>query len=77
MGEKTGKIQVFVNVYVNQHNYNKNTGVRWAILPKCPSRRANQSLDGRLGYTAIPSLFLTMLGPYWVPISEFAGPYKF
>ena len=32
-------------------NY-KNTGVRRAILPKCPSRRANPSLDGRLWHTA-------------------------
>ena len=32
-------------------NY-KNTGVRRAILPKCPSRRANPSIDGRLWHTA-------------------------
>ena len=31
----------------------KNTGVRRAILPKCPSRRANQSFYGRLWHTAI------------------------
>ena len=30
----------------------KNTGVRRAILPKCPSRRANPSIDGRLWHTA-------------------------
>ena len=29
-----------------------NTGVRRAILPKCPSTRANPSLDGRLWNTA-------------------------
>ena len=33
-------------------NY-KNTGVRRAFLPKCPSRRANPSLDGRLWHTDI------------------------
>ena len=33
-------------------NY-KNTGVRRAILPKCPSRRANPSIDGRLWHTAV------------------------
>ena len=30
----------------------KNTGFRRAFLLKCPSRRANPSLDGRLGNTA-------------------------
>ena len=47
------------NVNCNMHctqsqkdgqNY-KSTNVRRAILPKCPSRRANPSLDGRLGHT--------------------------
>ena len=33
-------------------NY-KNTGVRRAFLPKCPSRRANPSLDGRLCNTGV------------------------
>ena len=34
----------------------KNTGVRRAILPKCPSRRANPSIDGRLWHTAMSGL---------------------
>ena len=71
--EKTGKIQVFVlKKRVNStrdilttrvhkstqlsQNY-KNTGIRRAILPKCPSRRANPSLNGQLGNTAIHSFF--------------------
>jgi len=38
-------------------NY-KNAGVRREILPKCPSRRANQSLDWRLGYTGFLNMFI-------------------
>ena len=37
----------------------KNTGVRRAILPKCPSRRANPSLDGRLWHTGFRDFFGT------------------
>ena len=45
-------------------NY-KNTGVRRAILPKRPSRRANPSLDGRLsntGYSSRKRISLNFLG---------------
>ena len=40
----------------DRQNY-KNAGIRRAILPKCPSRRANPSLNGQLGNTAIHSFF--------------------
>ena len=45
-------------------NY-KNTGVRRTFLPKCPSRRANPSLDGRLSNTASAPLLplFYVLGP--------------
>ena len=43
-------------------NY-KNTGFRRAILPKCPSRRADPSLDGRFGHTALEILCGLLLRP--------------
>ena len=43
----------------------KNTGVRQAFFLKCPSRRANPSLGGRLGNTATPKWHICLLINGW------------
>ena len=57
----------------------KNTGVRRAFFHKCPSRRANPSLDGRLGNTAVSratswfSWFTNHSAAYETPANPHSG----
>ena len=51
--KRRAKFKLCIKYYNIKDGQNyENTGVRRAILPKRPSRRANPSLDGRLSNTA-------------------------